>query len=240
MNLNVLSIRLGVEIEPQLLELALTHRSYSYEHGNIPNNERLEFLGDAVLGFVVTSYIHDLLTDLAEGELTKVKNAVVSARALAGVAAELGLGEFLQLGKGEEQTGGRAKLNLLADAFEAVLGAVYVSKGIDEARALVAKFIFPLLENPDALRENSDPKTTLQERVQALALVAPRYVTRHEGPDHDRVFFSQVFVDETLIGEGAGRSKKSSETDAASVALKELDRGVLGKAKAKPKPKKAK
>lgn len=237
MNLDVLSIRLGVEIEPQLLELALTHRSYSYEHGNIPNNERLEFLGDAVLGFVVTSHIHDLLTDLPEGELTKVKNAVVSARALSVVAAELGLGEFLRLGKGEEQTGGRSKLNLLADAFEAVLGAVYVSKGIDEARALVEKFVFPLLENPDALRENSDPKTTLQERVQALVLEAPRYVTTHDGPDHDRSFFSKVFVGETLIGEGAGRSKKTSETDAASVALKELDRGVLGKAKAKAKPK---
>ncbi len=164
MNLNVLSNRLGVDLEPQLLELALTHRSYSYENGNLPNNERLEFLGDSVLGFVVTSHIHDLLTDLSEGELTKVKNAVVSARALSGIASELGVGEFLRLGKGEEQTGGRTKLNLLADAFEAILGAIYVSKGLSEAESFVARFVFPLLSDTDSLRENSDPKTTLQER----------------------------------------------------------------------------
>lgn len=219
MNLNVLAMRLGVDIEPQLLELALTHRSYSYEHGNIPNNERLEFLGDSVLGFVVTAHIHDLLTDLPEGELTKVKNAVVSARALASIAEKLGLGEFLLLGKGEDQTGGRTKLNLLADTFEAILGAIYVSKGLDEAQSFVSRFVFPLLEDTDALRANSDPKTTLQEKVQEHGKPAPVYETIFEGPDHDRTFFAKVLVADAVIGSGEGKSRKSAETEAAINAL---------------------
>ena len=222
MNLDVLSNRLGVEIEPQLLELALTHRSYAYEHGNKPNNERLEFLGDSVLGFVVTAHIHDLLVELPEGELTKVKNAVVSARALAGVASELGLGEFLRLGKGEDQTGGRTKLNLLADTFEAILGAVYVSKGLDEARGIVERFVFPLLQDTDALRENSDPKTTLQEKVQEQGKSAPIYETTFEGPDHDRDFHAKVITNGEVIGEGTGKSRKGAETEAAINALAKM------------------
>lgn len=222
MNLSALSSRLGVDIEPQLLELALTHRSYSYENGNTPNNERLEFLGDSVLGFVVTAHIHDLLVELPEGELTKVKNAVVSARALSGVASELGLGEFLRLGKGEDQTGGRTKLNLLADTFEAILGAVYVSKGLDEARGLVERFVFPLLQDTDALRENSDPKTTLQEKVQEQGKSAPIYETTFNGPDHDRDFHSRVITDGVVIGEGRGKSRKGAETEAAIDALAKL------------------
>ncbi len=218
MNLDVLSNRLGVEIEPQLLELALTHRSYAYEHGNKPNNERLEFLGDSVLGFVVTAHIHDLLSDLPEGELTKVKNAVVSARALAGVATELGLGEFLLLGKGEEQTGGREKANLLADAFEALLGAAFVSKGLDAAKSMVERFVFPLLQDPDKLRANADPKTTLQELAQSLGGVV-KFETTHEGPDHDRDFFASAIFDEKVIGKGSGKSKKSAETEAAIDAI---------------------
>jgi ribonuclease-3 len=218
MNLDVLSNRLGVEIEPQLLELALTHRSYAYEQGNKPNNERLEFLGDAVLGFVVTAHIHDLLSDLPEGELTKVKNAVVSARALAGIATQIGLGEFLLLGRGEEQTGGREKSNLLADAFEALLGAAYVSKGLEAAQSMVERFVFPLLQDTDKLRANADPKTTLQEIAQALGGVV-KFETTHQGPDHDRDFFASAFFDDKLIGKGSGKSKKSAETEAAIDAI---------------------
>jgi ribonuclease III len=228
-NVDVLSSRLGVDIEPQLLELALTHRSYAYENGNIPNNERLEFLGDSVLGFVVTAHIHDLLSELPEGELTKVKNAVVSATALSKVASAIGLGEFLRLGKGEEQTGGREKPNLLADAFEAILGAAYVSQGLDAAAGIIRKLVFPLLEDTDSLRANSDPKTTLQERTQADSAPAPEYVTTHEGPDHDRTFFSSVSIAGKPVGSGQGRSKKLAETQAAIDALTKL-----------PKPKKAK
>ncbi|MFM6966278.1 MAG: ribonuclease III [Rhodoluna sp.] len=229
MNVDVLSNRLGVDIEPQLLELALTHRSYAYEHGNLPNNERLEFLGDSVLGFVVTAHIHDLLTELPEGELTKVKNAVVSATALSQVATGIGLGEFLRLGKGEDQTGGREKPNLLADAFEAILGAAYVSKGLEAAEGIIRKFVFPLLEDTDSLRANSDPKTTLQEWTQSESKPAPEYVTTHEGPDHDRTFFSVVSIAGAEVGFGKGRSKKLAETQAAIDALAKL-----------PKPKKSK
>jgi ribonuclease-3 len=222
MKLDALSEKLGVEINRELLKLALTHRSYSYEHGNIPNNERLEFLGDSVLGFVVTSHIYETLTNLPEGEMTKVKNAVVSARALAVVAAELSLGEYLLLGKGELATDGRNKPNLLADAFEAILGAAYMSNGFDAARALVEKFVFPLLDNPDEIRANSDPKTTLQERIQALGRGTPNYKTRFEGPDHNRDYFSTLFINGEEISHGEGRTKKNAETAAAVKALELL------------------
>ena len=222
MNVDVLSNRLGVDIEPQLLELALTHRSYAYENGNTPNNERLEFLGDSVLGFVVTAHIHDLLSDLPEGELTKVKNAVVSASALSKVAAEIGLGDFLRLGRGEEPTGGRSKPHLLAAAFEAILGAAYVSLGLEASQALIEKFVFPLLADPDALRESSDPKTTLQEKAQSMGISDLSYSVEHDGPDHDRNFFASIYADGELLASGAGRTKKSAETDAAFLALRKL------------------
>jgi ribonuclease-3 len=222
MKFDALSAKLGVEINRELLRLAMTHRSYSYEHGNIPNNERLEFLGDSVLGFVVTSHIYETLSDLPEGEMTKVKNAVVSARALAVIAADLGLGEYLLLGKGELATDGRNKPNLLADAFEAILGAAYMSNGFDAARALVEKFVFPLLENPDEIRANSDPKTTLQERIQALGRGTPTYKTRFEGPDHDRDYFSTLLINGEEISSGEGRTKKNAETAAAIKALDAL------------------
>ncbi|MEN9343081.1 MAG: hypothetical protein RIR24_668 [Actinomycetota bacterium] len=222
MKFDALSEKLGVEINRELLKLAMTHRSYSYEHGNIPNNERLEFLGDSVLGFVVTSHIYETLTDLPEGEMTKVKNAVVSARALAIVASQLGLGEYLLLGKGELATDGRNKPNLLADAFEAILGAAYISNGFESARALVEKFVFPLLDNPDEIRANSDPKTTLQERIQALGRGTPTYKTRFEGPDHNRDYFSTLLINGEEISHGEGRTKKSAETEAAIKALEAL------------------
>ena len=234
MKLDSLSEKLGVEIDRELLKLALTHRSYSYEHGNIPNNERLEFLGDSVLGFVVTSHIYETLTDLAEGEMTKVKNAVVSARALAVVAASLGIGEYLLLGKGELATDGRNKPNLLADAFEAILGAAYMSSGFDAARLLVEKFVFPLLDNPDEIRANSDPKTTLQERIQALGRGTPTYKTRFEGPDHNRDYFSTLLINGEEISHGEGRTKKNAETAAA---VKALDALVDAVPKAKKKRK---
>jgi ribonuclease-3 len=226
MKFDALSAKLGVEINRELLKLAMTHRSYSYEHGNIPNNERLEFLGDSVLGFVVTSHIYETLTGLPEGEMTKVKNAVVSARALAIVAADLGLGEYLLLGKGELATDGRNKPNLLADAFEAILGAAYISNGYEAARALVEKFVFPLLDNPDEIRANSDPKTTLQERIQALGRGTPTYKTRFEGPDHDRDYFSILLINGEEISHGEGRTKKNAETEAAIKALEALVNAV--------------
>jgi ribonuclease-3 len=219
MNVEALGKSLGVEIEPQLLELALTHRSYSYENGRGPNNERLEFLGDAILGFLVTAHIHDHFADLDEGELTKLKNAVVSAPALAEAATALDLGSHLLLGKGEIQTGGREKQNLLADCFEAVLGAAFVSKGMPAASKIVEQFIFPMLSDPKQLLDSSDPKTTLLEMLQAAGKPQPIYQVTHEGPDHDRTFFATLLIDGEVAASGEGRSRKLAETNAAIKAL---------------------
>ncbi len=219
MNLAALGKSLGVEIEPQLLELALTHRSYSYENGRGPNNERLEFLGDAILGFLVTAHIHDHFVDLDEGELTKLKNAVVSAPALAKAAHGLDLGTHLLLGKGEIQTGGREKQNLLADCFEAVLGAAFVSKGMDAASLIVTKFILPMLSNPEEVLDSADPKTTLLELLQAANKSQPVYEITHDGPDHDRTFFATLSVDDEVLATADGRSRKLAETNAAIKAL---------------------
>jgi ribonuclease-3 len=219
MSLDALGKSLGVEIEPQLLELALTHRSYSYENGRGPNNERLEFLGDAILGFLVTSHIHDHFSDMDEGNLTKLKNAVVSAPALAQAASSINLGEYLLLGKGESQTGGREKMNLLADTFEAILGAAYVSKGLEAAKKIVDQHILPLLDSADDLLLSADPKTTLLESTQQQGKAAPVYQTTHEGPDHDRTFFANLIIDGAVVASASGRSRKQAETNAAIKAL---------------------
>lgn len=219
MSLDALGKSLGVEIESQLLELALTHRSYSYENGRGPNNERLEFLGDAILGFLVTAHIHEHFKDLDEGDLTKLKNAVVSAPALAQAARSLGIGENLLLGKGELQTGGREKLNLLADAFEAILGAAYVSKGLEAAQIIVDRHIIPLFRSAEHLLETADPKTTLLESMQQQGKAAPVYQTTHEGPDHDRTFLASLILDGNVVATATGRSRKQAETNAAIKAL---------------------
>jgi ribonuclease-3 len=219
MSLDALGKSLGVEIEPQLLELALTHRSYSYENGRGPNNERLEFLGDAILGFLVTSHIHDHFSNMDEGDLTKLKNAVVSAPALAQAASSINLGEYLLLGKGEIQTGGREKMNLLADTFEAILGAAYVSKGLEAAKTIVDQHILPLLDSAEDLLLSADPKTTLLESMQQQGKAAPVYQTTHEGPDHDRTFFSNLIIDGIVVASASGRSRKQAETNAAIKAL---------------------
>jgi len=219
MSLDALGKSLGVEIEPQLLELALTHRSYSYENGRGPNNERLEFLGDAILGFLVTSHIHDHFSNMDEGDLTKLKNAVVSAPALAQAASSINLGEYLLLGKGEIQTGGREKMNLLADTFEAILGAAYVSKGLEAAKTIVDQHILPLLDSAEDLLLSADPKTTLLESMQQQGKAAPVYQTTHEGPDHDRTFFANLIIDGIVVVSASGRSRKQAETNAAIKAL---------------------
>lgn len=221
MNHEELLKRLGVNVEPHLLLQALTHTSYSYENGGL-NNERLEFLGDAILGYVVTAHLYKTQPDLDEGELTKLKNAVVSAQALATVSQRLDVGSFLLLGKGEEQTEGRKKLNLLADAFEAILGACFLSAGIEEAEKLVQKFIIPLLHDPDAIREASDPKTTLNERLMAAGLPGVIYKNSFEGPDHNRIFHAVAFSGDQELGRGSGSTRKSSETEAAIDALRRL------------------
>ena len=219
--LEVLIERLGVSISQDLLTQALTHRSHSYENGNQPNNERLEFLGDSVLGFVVTAELFKRFGELQEGELSSLKNSVVSAKALAEVAAGIDIGSFLLLGKGEEKTGGRDKGNLLADAFEAILGATYVEHGLTRASELVERFIFPLLDNHIDLLLNSEPKTKLQEIAQERGLSAPAYETTHTGPDHDRIFSATVTVG-GVVAAGEARSRKGAESEAAIAAIKAL------------------
>lgn len=215
--------RLGADIAPELLELALTHSSYAYEN-NCESNERLEFLGDSVLGYLVATHVFNNHSDLNEGELTKLKNAVVSAQALATAANRINLGEFLRLGKGENQTGGSQKVNVLADAFEAILGAAFLTSGIAAAESIVSMHILPLLDNPDSIRESADPKTTLIEKAVHLGLGEIRYEVSGEGPDHERVYTALCFSGSQELSRGTGSTKRGAETAAAIAALGELSR----------------
>lgn len=217
---NELLERLGVEIKPELVELALTHSSYAYEN-QTQSNERLEFLGDSVLGYVVASYVYQKHSDLSEGDLTRLKNSIVSANALAVAANHLDLGKHLLLGKGEIATGGRQRLNILADAMEAIIGAAYLTGGIANAGKLIEHSIIPLLDDPIALRELADPKTTLLEKLKDEK-ARPEYEISFEGPEHNRVYFSKCYLAGELIGEGEGKTIRSAETSAALAALRTI------------------
>lgn len=221
MNLDELVSTLGIEIDSELLTLALTHSSYAYENG-LADNERLEFLGDSVLGYLVASNVYSSHPELPEGELTKLKNGVVSANALAVAATRMNLGKFLYLGKGEEQTDGRKKTNILADGFEALLGAAFLSGGIEAASAIVDKFILPLLDDPIALREASDPKTTLGERLQQKNKPMPEYRLSASGPEHQRIYQAKCYSGDKFLGEGEGKTKRSAETAAAIASLRAM------------------
>ena len=213
---------LGVRIAPGLLERALTHRSYAYEHGNLPTNERLEFLGDAVLSLVVTDALYHRHPDLAEGRLAKLRAAVVNMRALAHVARALGVGDHILLGKGEEGSGGRDKSSILADTLEALIGAVYVEHGVDVASAFVRRLVDPLLTSSAAMGAGLDWKTSLQELTAELGLGVPEYQVSEEGPDHAKTFHAAVLVQGEVRGQGTGRSKKEAEQGAASAAFASL------------------
>ena len=213
--------RLGAEISPELLKLALTHSSFAYENGG-SDNERLEFLGDSVLGHLVSSHIYSVNPDLSEGELTKLKNGVVSAQALAVAANRIDLGKYLFLGKGEEQTEGRRKENILADAFEALIGAAYLYSGLDNASKVIEAHILPLLDDSDALREFADPKTSLSVKLKKLNREEPSYEMTESGPEHERVYFATCYSGKVSLGSGSGRTKRKAETDAALSALRTL------------------
>lgn len=217
-----LAERIGVQVDEPLLALAVTHRSWAYENGRVPTNERLEFLGDAVLGLVVTDTLYTQHPELPEGQLAKLRAAVVNARALADIARGIGLGEFLLLGRGEETTGGRDKSSILADTLEAVLGAVYLDRGIEVASQVVHRLIDPLIESSALLGAGLDWKTSLQELTAELALGVPEYVVVESGPDHSKEFRASVRVGERMYGDGGGRSKKEAEQQAAASAYAEL------------------
>ncbi|GAB3253289.1 ribonuclease III [Kineosporia babensis] len=213
---------LGVQVSHGLLFKSLTHRSYAYENGGLPTNERLEFLGDSVLGLVVTSALYRSHPDLAEGQLAKLRAAVVNMRALAGVGRRLGLGEYLMLGRGEEASGGRDKSSILADTVEALIGAVYLESGMDVAGELVHRLVDPLLETSAELGAGLDWKTSLQELTAMEGLGVPEYAVTEEGPDHAKIFHAAALVQGVPRGEGSGRSKKEAEQEAAAAAFGRL------------------
>lgn len=213
--------KLGVDIDPELLSLALTHRSYAYENGAIPHNERLEFLGDSILGQAVTVHLFTRHPELDEGALAKRRASVVSTVALAEVARTIGLGEHLRLGRGEDQTGGRDKDSILADTMEAVFGATFLSAGSEAATSLVLRLLEPLLADPARYGAAMDPKTSLQELAARLSLSPPTYAITAEGPDHHRRFTATVTVGE-VMSTGIGSSKKQAEMAGALAVWRQL------------------
>jgi len=219
-----LSATLGVEIDPDLLQLALTHRSYAYENGGLAHNERLEFLGDSILGQAVTVMLYTENPDLDEGELAKRRASLVSSVALAEIAVGIDLGSYILLGRGEELTGGRQKSSILADCVEAIIGASYLSLGPDVATALVLRLIAPLLADPDRFGAAMDPKTSLQELSTRTGRGLPVYEVSDSGPDHSKRFHATVIVGGSPIATGDGSSKKQAEMAAALAAWAVLQR----------------
>ena len=230
----VLLDALGVELSDELLSLALTHRSYAYEHGGLPTNERLEFLGDAVLGLTITDELYHRHPDRSEGDLAKLRASVVNTQALADVGRNLtdeGLGAHLMLGRGEANTGGADKSSILADGMESLLGAIYLEHGIETSREVILRLFGPLLDAAPTLGAGLDWKTSLQELTAARGMGAPSYVVTSTGPDHDKEFTAIVVVMDTEYGSGVGRSKKEAEQKAAAAtwkALEALDTAVPG------------
>jgi ribonuclease-3 len=220
--LAALQADLQVPVQRDLLDQSTTHRSFAYEHGGIPENERLEFLGDSVLGIVITEYLYARFPDVAEGQLAKLRAAVVNAGACAEVARTLDLGRYMLLGRGEETTGGRDKLSILADAMEAVIGAIYLSSGLEISREFVLRMYGPLIEASAELGAGLDWKTSLQEAAADAGLGVPEYLVTDQGPDHEKEFHARVRLGDQILGEGTGRSKKIAEQQAASHAYASL------------------
>lgn len=216
---------LGVDLPPELLTIALTHRSYSYENGGLPTNERLEFLGDAVLGLTITEELYHRHPDRSEGDLAKLRASIVNTHALADVGRNLsadGLGAYLLLGKGEEHSGGADKSSILADGVESLLGAIYVEHGLVTAREVILRLFAELITTAPTLGAGLDWKSSLQELTVARNMGAPSYVVTSTGPDHDKEFTATVIVADIEYGRGVGRTKKEAELKAAAAAWNAL------------------
>jgi ribonuclease-3 len=226
--------RLGVNIDAGTLRLALTHRSYAYENGGIPTNERLEFLGDSILGFSVTDALYRDNPTLPEGDLAKRRSAVVSTRALAGIGRSIGLGDYIYLGQGEKLTEGKNKASILADTMEALIGATYLSNDIETARQLVMRLIGPLLKDAAALGAGTDWKTSIQELAASRQLGTINYAVDGSGPDHARTFEAVLRIGGTDYGSGTGNSKKEAEQEAAADAWRRLTAPAASTAAADP------
>jgi len=205
-----------------LVRRAMSHRSWCAENGEPESNERLEFLGDSVLGVIVTDYVFTHFPELGEGNLSEVRAGVVNAETLAEVAGEISLGRYLLLGKGEAGAGGRTKQSILADALEALIAAIYLDQGLSVARGHVLGWLAPRIAEAASGPGGRDSKTRLQELAAQRGLGRPRYDVRGEGPDHAKRFYATVYVGETVSGRGEGRSKKQAEQEAAWVAQRSL------------------
>lgn len=214
---------LGVELSDDAFEHAFTHRSYAYEHPETENYERLEFLGDTVLGRQITHWLFLEYPDLDEGELAKRRASLVSAPALAEIAREFDLGKYLRLGVGEDQTGGRNKESILADVIEAILGATFLEIGNEGANELVMRMFAKTLSTSNWFAKHFDTKSALQELVSKRGHPAPFYRINSKGPDHEKVFTAEVLVADEVAGKGSGSSKKAAEIEAARAALEELN-----------------
>jgi len=226
-----LANRLGWRVaEPDLLTRSLAHRSWCAENPGAGSNERLEFLGDAVLGLVVTDYLYRTYPDMPEGELAKVRASVVNSAVLAEVAAELEIGDALLLGKGEDQSGGRQKPSILADAMESVIGAIYIDRGWSDSEAMVMRLLGRRIEAAAAGPGGHDYKTRLQELCAQTFDQLPVYVLIEEGPDHAKEFSAEVHVQGRPRGSGRGRSKKQAEQAAARAAWESVLADVDGNA----------
>lgn len=212
----------GVEIPRELLVLALTHRSFANENGNLPNNERLEFLGDAVLGLSVAGKLYEQYPTRPESDISKMRASIVSRYGLSDIAREIGLGKYILLGRGEKATGGADKDSILADTTEALLGAVYLAHGFEVARDTVLRLFQHKIDIASASGLHQDWKTTLQERLAERKLSMPQYTATSTGPEHAQTFTAQVHVGEKLLGQGVGSNKKIAEQAAARIAVQFL------------------
>lgn len=206
-----------------LLNLAFAHRSFANERAAVANNERLEFLGDSVLGLAISEYLYGTLPDRVEGELARIKSFVVSEAILAEAASRIRVDNFILIGKGEEFSGGRTKKTLLADALEAIIGAYFLDSGFKEARRFVLRLLAGEIDKVIEDRHQKDYKTLLQEMAQRVYHAYPKYVmTRRTGPDHDRVFWMDVQLGGSTYGPGCGTNKKAAEQAAAKIAYERL------------------
>jgi len=205
-----------------LLELALTHRSFSYEAGGIPTNERLEFLGDSVLGLIVTEELYKKFPDLDESRLSPLRSGVVNMKALAQIAREIKLGSHLRIGKGEESTNGRDKNSILADSLEALVGVIYLQHGYEKTAEIILNWMKPSLDSVLTLGAALDAKTALQELAASLNLPSPEYEISESGPDHDKSFIATALVGSERFETGQGKSKREAEQSAAKLAHEHL------------------
>lgn len=213
---------LGVPLPDEVINLALTHRSFAYESGGIPTNERLEFLGDSVIGLVITEEIYKRFPEMDESGLSPLRSGVVSTRALSQVARSLGIGREVRIGRGEEVTGGREKNSILADSLEALIGAIYLEHGLDKAEHAIITLMQEAIEEAISRGATLDGKTSLQELVAARGEGSPEYEISESGPDHAKEFQATAIVAGERVSAGRGKSKREAEQEAARLAYQIL------------------